>query len=56
MPRRQSLTTFGVHDDRDLSRTEHGVHYIWLCAELGIEYRVIDVDFSASYRSPGGDG
>ena len=28
-----------------------GVRPIWLCAELGIDYRVIDVDFSASYRS-----
>jgi glutathione S-transferase len=28
-----------------------GVRPIWLCAELGIDYRVVDVDFSASYRS-----
>jgi glutathione S-transferase len=28
-----------------------GVRPIWLCAELGVDYRVIDVDFSASYRS-----
>ena len=28
-----------------------GVRPIWLCAELDIDYRVIDVDFSASYRS-----
>ena len=28
-----------------------GVRPIWVCAELGIDYRVIDVDFSASYRS-----
>ena len=28
-----------------------GVRPIWLCAELGIDYQVIDVDFSASYRS-----
>ena len=28
-----------------------GVRPIWLCAELGLDYRVIDVDFSASYRS-----
>ncbi len=28
-----------------------GVRPIWLCAELHLEYRVIDVDFSASYRS-----
>ena len=28
-----------------------GMRPIWLCAELGLDYRVIDVDFSASYRS-----
>jgi glutathione S-transferase len=28
-----------------------GVRPIWLCAELGVDYRVVDVDFSASYRS-----
>ena len=28
-----------------------GVRPIWLCAELGIDYRVVDVDFSANYRS-----
>ncbi|GIS18105.1 MAG: hypothetical protein CM15mP120_00210 [Pseudomonadota bacterium] len=28
-----------------------GVRAIWLCAELKIPYTVIDVDFSASYRS-----
>ena len=28
-----------------------GVRPIWLCAELGIDYRVVDIDFSASYRS-----
>ncbi|MAW46898.1 MAG: hypothetical protein CBB90_02050 [Gammaproteobacteria bacterium TMED30] len=28
-----------------------GVRPIWLCAELDIEYRIIEVDFSASYRS-----
>jgi glutathione S-transferase len=28
-----------------------GVRPIWLCAELAVEYRIIDVDFSASYRS-----
>ena len=28
-----------------------GVRAIWLCAELEIPYTVIDVDFSASYRS-----
>ena len=27
-----------------------GIRPIWLCAELGIAYTVIDVDFSASYR------
>lgn len=28
-----------------------GIRPIWLCAELEIPYTVIDVDFSASYRS-----
>jgi glutathione S-transferase len=28
-----------------------GIRPIWLCAELEIAYTVIDVDFSASYRS-----
>ena len=28
-----------------------GVRPIWLCAELDVEYRIIEVDFSASYRS-----
>jgi glutathione S-transferase len=28
-----------------------GVRPIWLCAELGVDYRVVDVDFSTSYRS-----
>jgi glutathione S-transferase len=27
-----------------------GVRPIWLCAELGLEYRLIAVDFSAEYR------
>ena len=31
--------------------TPGGVRAIWLCAELKIPYTVIDVDFSASYRS-----
>ena len=28
-----------------------GIRPIWICEELGIEYRVIAVDFSAEYRS-----
>ena len=27
-----------------------GIRPIWLCAELGIAYTVIDVDFSVGYR------